>query len=227
MPGIAIEIDKDKLRDFCQRWKIAEFFFFGSILREDFRPDSDVDVLVEFEKDAGWSLFDIVHAQDELAAIFGRKVDLGEKSAVEKAENPFRREAILSSIVRLEDIDTFVPRSGPPVPRGKHALYDLLVAARSVIQYTRGVTPQEWTDNSLKRDASLFQLGEIGRAAVRVDPASRESFPELPWTLLARLEELTDYRYVDDRIAQIWGVITEDLPAVVAAIEPRFRESAA
>ena len=85
MPDIAIEIDKDKLRDFCRRWKVTEFALFGSATRpEEFRDDSDVDVLVSFVPNPGWSLFDHVHMQDELREIFKRDVDLLTRPSVER-----------------------------------------------------------------------------------------------------------------------------------------------
>lgn len=87
-----IAIDRDQIADFCRRWKITEFAFFGSVLRDDFRPDSDVDVLVTFAPDARWSLFDLVEIQEELGEILGRKVDLTEKRGL---RNPFRRYEIL------------------------------------------------------------------------------------------------------------------------------------
>jgi predicted nucleotidyltransferase len=62
----------DKIKDFCRKWKIKEFSLFGSVLREAFRPDSDVDVLVSFEEKVSWSLYDVVEMKDELKAIFGR-----------------------------------------------------------------------------------------------------------------------------------------------------------
>jgi len=103
MPDIAIEIDKDKLRDFCRRWKITEFALFGSATRpKDFREDSDVDVLVRFAPDVKWGLVDLVHAQEELAHIFGRKVDLVERRLVEQSDNRFRRRSILNSVVLLD-----------------------------------------------------------------------------------------------------------------------------
>ena len=103
MPDIAIDIDKDKLRDFCRKWKITEFALFGSATRPDeFRDDSDVDVLVRFAPDAKWGLFDLVHAQEELAQIFGRKVDLVERRLVEQSDNRFRRRSILNSVVLLD-----------------------------------------------------------------------------------------------------------------------------
>jgi len=91
--SIRIDIPKDEVVEFCQRWRIKELAIFGSTLRDDFRPDSDVDVLVVFEDAAPWSLFDLVRAEEELGQTLGRKVDLVEKSAV---RNPFRRHHILS-----------------------------------------------------------------------------------------------------------------------------------
>ena len=63
---VRIPIDQEKIAEFCQRWKITEFALFGSVLRDDFRPDSDVDVLVTFAPDAEWSLFDDVDMEEEL-----------------------------------------------------------------------------------------------------------------------------------------------------------------
>jgi predicted nucleotidyltransferase len=89
-----IDIPKAKIDDFCRRWKIKEFALFGSVLREDFRPDSDIDVLVSFEPDGGITFDNRVEMLDELAEIFGRQVDLVEKDAI---RNPFRRHDILTT----------------------------------------------------------------------------------------------------------------------------------
>ena len=100
---IAIEIPKERLREFCRKWKVTEFALFGSVVRpEEFRADSDVDVLVTFAEDSRWSLFDLAHCQNELAEIFGRKVDLVERVAVERSTNRFRRRSILNSVVMLD-----------------------------------------------------------------------------------------------------------------------------
>lgn len=92
-----IKLPADKLKAFCRRWKITEFALFGSVLRDDFRPDSDIDVLVTFAPEAGWSLFDHVTMQDELKAILGRTVDLVSRRGIERSQNYIRRKAILSS----------------------------------------------------------------------------------------------------------------------------------
>ena len=89
-----IQIPLRQIEDFCRRWKIKEFALFGSVLRNDFRPDSDIDVLVTFEPDGGITFDNRVEMLDELAPIFGRPVDLVEKEAI---RNPFRRHDILTT----------------------------------------------------------------------------------------------------------------------------------
>ena len=87
-----IRIPRKKIAEFSRRWKVTEFSLFGSVLREDFRPDSDVDVLVTFSKEAEISLFDLVQMKLDLEKIFRRPVDVIEKDAL---ENPFRKKEIL------------------------------------------------------------------------------------------------------------------------------------
>jgi hypothetical protein len=92
MPSPIIEILTANLETFCQKWRVRELSLFGSVLRDDFGPESDVDVMVSFAGDAAWSLWDLTAMRDELVAMIGRPVDLVEKEAL---RNPFRREAIL------------------------------------------------------------------------------------------------------------------------------------
>ena len=91
----AIRLPERELDRFCRRWKISELALFGSVLRSDFGPDSDIDVLVTFEADARWSLLDHIQMEEELSSILGRKVDLISKRAVERSENWIRRQEIL------------------------------------------------------------------------------------------------------------------------------------
>jgi len=87
-----IDIPMDRVEAFCRKWRVREFSLFGSVLREDFRPDSDVDVLVELQSGHGLTLYDWLDMIDELKAIFGRDVDLVAKRGL---KNPFRRKEIL------------------------------------------------------------------------------------------------------------------------------------
>lgn len=89
-----IQFDEQAIAEFCQRWRVEELSLFGSVLRDDFRPDSDVDVLVVFEDGAPWTYWDWGAMSDQLATVFGRPVDLVEKRSV---VNPYRRQHILAN----------------------------------------------------------------------------------------------------------------------------------
>ena len=97
MRTVAFALPVDQLRDFCQRWKIVELALFGSFLRGDYGPESDVDLLATFSPDAEWSLLDHVTMQDGLSRLLGRKVDLVSRRAIERSDNWVRRKAILES----------------------------------------------------------------------------------------------------------------------------------
>ena len=91
---LPIAIDPEAVAAFCHDRGIRKLSLFGSVLRDDFGPDSDVDVLIVLEDAAPWDLFDWVDMIDELKTIFGREVDLVEKTAI---VNPFRRRHILDT----------------------------------------------------------------------------------------------------------------------------------
>jgi predicted nucleotidyltransferase len=95
--SVLSQASQTRLGEFCQKWRIAELALFGSALRPDFGPGSDVDVLVTFAPDSHPSLFDLVQMEEELEEIFGRKVDLASRRGIESSRNYIRREAILRS----------------------------------------------------------------------------------------------------------------------------------
>jgi predicted nucleotidyltransferase len=99
-----LPLDRDRLGAFCRRWGVAELALFGSVLRDDFRPDSDVDVLVAFAPGARRGMFDLVEMEDELTELFGRRVDLVTRRSVEESDNWLRRRAILDSAVALPGV---------------------------------------------------------------------------------------------------------------------------
>jgi len=89
-----INLDSALLSDFCNKWRICELSLFGSVLREDFNAESDIDFLVSFDPGASWSLWDMIEMKDELTAITGRRVDLVEKEGL---RNPYRSREILET----------------------------------------------------------------------------------------------------------------------------------
>jgi len=96
-----IPIPNSAIADFCKRWKITELALFGSVLRDDFRPSSDVDVLVTFAPDTSHTLLSLSQMQAELSKIVGRPVDILTRRSVEAHHNPWLKHDILrgSSVV--------------------------------------------------------------------------------------------------------------------------------
>lgn len=91
------KVSRDDIAAFCKRWGVAALALFGSVLRSDFRDDSDIDVLLTFREGIRYTLFDLVRMSDELEALFGRPVDVLDRQAVEQSQNYLRRDSILSS----------------------------------------------------------------------------------------------------------------------------------
>jgi len=96
----SLPLDEAKLTEYCRHWKISKLELFGSA-RFDWDAAQDVDLLVSFNEDAHWSLFDHVEMQQELAALLGRPVDLVTRRSIEASRNPIRREAILRDPVEV------------------------------------------------------------------------------------------------------------------------------
>lgn len=94
MNMIHMEVPQEKISNFCHRWKVVEFALFGSVLRDDFNINSDIDVLVTLANETQISLFDLAQKQIELQEIFNRPVDILEKAAL---RNPFRKRHILAT----------------------------------------------------------------------------------------------------------------------------------
>src|SRR5205085_12420908 len=97
-----IDLDSLELRRFCQRWKITEMEVFGSVLRDDFREDSDVDFLVTFDEGVRWRFREVCDMEEELARIVGRNVDVIERSDLDDPDaNPYRRAHIMANKRRI------------------------------------------------------------------------------------------------------------------------------
>ncbi|MCY4551746.1 MAG: nucleotidyltransferase domain-containing protein [Defluviicoccus sp.] len=98
-----IAIPTERIAAFCERWQVTELALFGSVLREDFGPASDIDVLVAFADEARHSLFDMVRMEAELKDIFDREVDLVSRRGIERSRNYLRRKAILNSAETIHE----------------------------------------------------------------------------------------------------------------------------
>jgi len=93
----ALEVNEEAFRQVCRKWKISRLEIFGSARTGQLRPNSDIDLLVDFEPNEDWSLMDLARAEEDFSSLFGRRADLVVRRSLEKSANWIRREAILSS----------------------------------------------------------------------------------------------------------------------------------
>jgi uncharacterized protein len=92
-----IEVQDSAVATLCRKWKIRRLELFGSARTGQLGPDSDIDLLAEFEEAEQWSLMDLARAEQEFSLLFGREVDLVDRKNLQRSTNWIRRNAILSS----------------------------------------------------------------------------------------------------------------------------------
>ena len=100
MKSERINITEEQIADFCQRNHIRKFAFYGSVLRDDFRPDSDIDVLVEFEPNQPVGLMEVVRMERLLSELMGRKIDLRTPKELSRY---FRDDVVAGAEVQYEN----------------------------------------------------------------------------------------------------------------------------
>jgi len=133
MVAPAISFPERPIAEFCRRWKITELAAFGSVVRGDFRPDSDVDLLASFASDADWSLLDALAMEEELSSILGRTVDLVSRRAIERSDNWIRRREILGSAVPVYAVARHRRRVGSRMNRFDWSSFRERTATRSAV----------------------------------------------------------------------------------------------
>ncbi|MEA3282119.1 MAG: nucleotidyltransferase domain-containing protein, partial [Euryarchaeota archaeon] len=200
------DLPKEEITKFCKKWGISEFSFFGSVLTDDFRPDSDIDVLVTFEEDSKYTLFDLVHIEDELKQIFGRDVDLLTRRGVEQSRNYIRRKSILSSLEL-------------PISRDMAHLLDILLAAKDARDFTAGFDKDAFLSDLKCQCAVTYCLEVIAEAVKRLSDNSQRKYPDIPWSVMGRVRDL--HIPADDTVNlnEVWATVQDDAPVLISGLE--------
>ena len=211
--SIQIPIDYDKIADFCQKWKITEFALFGSVLRDDFQQDrSDVDVLVSFDQDAHWTLFDLVDVEDSLSIIFARKVDLIEKQSIEKSRNYLRKKEILQSyrVILCYLVNETI-------------YLDMLNSAKLAQDFVAGVSWDDFQVDLMRQAAVTRQFEIIGEAARRISETSQAKIPDIPWHQIIGMRNRIAHEYDRLTLDRLWQTVQIALPELVVILEETIK----
>ncbi len=226
-----LDISQEQIADFCRRYHIRWLAIFGSALRDDFGPDSDVDVLVEFEpgKAPGLALFSIQHEFSHLVG--GRPVDLATVNELSRwIRGPVLREA-----------QVLWPRDGGSGPRAPHrsthvhsapsvvgnALMDsrdllyvghMLDTAREAQELLVGIDRERFDRDRMVQLALTRLIEVIGEAARRVSSDGRAQLPEIPWPEVTGMRHRIVHDYLNVDLDKVWGTIVDDLPVLIAEL---------
>ncbi|MBL8674831.1 MAG: nucleotidyltransferase domain-containing protein, partial [Rhodospirillales bacterium] len=175
MAGAVLPSESD-IAALCARWKMRALSIFGSVARGEARPDSDIDLLVDFEPGADWSLSDRERLREEAAALFGRPADIVEARNV---TNPYRRAAIQRDIAQWGGAAP--PRSMTPRERDPAHLHDMMDWARDAAALRARITRGDLDGGSHLGPAAERGLDKLGHAAAKVSAATRADHPTIPW----------------------------------------------
>lgn len=210
--------------DFCDRWHVEELSLFGSVIRNDFRPNSDIDVLVVFDPSVKRGLFDQMEAKQALAALFGRKVDLTEKRLL---KNPFSKVEILQTcrIIYPPERANFTAfiRADERMTddiRNNAALLDMLDSMRSLQEFIQNRTFEDYLEDRFLRKVVERELEIVGEAANRLMPAFQSAHSELDWGSVVGLRNAIVHQYDELDHENIWAIATTKVPQLLEQVQP-------
>ncbi|MEO1394809.1 MAG: HepT-like ribonuclease domain-containing protein [Cyanobacteria bacterium J06634_5] len=213
---------------FCQRWHVEELGLFGSVIRNDFGPESDIDVLVVFESSPHQVALSQINIkepmQDEIAALFGRKVDLTEKRLL---KNPFSKSEILSThrVIYPPERANFTTlleadQSMTDSTRNNAALLNMVNAMKSLQSFTQARSFEMYMADELLRLGTERALEILGEAANRLTPEFQAEHADIDWRNIVGVRNAIIHQYDDIDYETIWKIATVQVPILRKQIEP-------
>jgi len=200
-----IDFDRERLAAFCEKWKITELQFVGSVVREDFRPDSDIDVMVRFAPDSPFKIWDFEKAEGELREIFGRKTDLIDKAAVEQSKNYIRRRLLLNGDRRYT--------------KDQARLCDLLMLFRRLHEMTVAHTFDEFEQSDTLRYSAAYYVTWIDSMAKRVSSEFKQTNDHIDFERLVGFSStMVDGHWIDTQ--KVWNFAKNQAAEYSQLIEP-------
>lgn len=224
-PHPTLAVSPDALAAFCRRHHIRRLAFFGSVLRDDFGPQSDVDVLVEYDPghEPGLRSFAI---QEELGRLLGHEVDLlAFRSVAKRVRDRVLAEAQVQydrdrggvlAILR----DDGVERRRPTVDeRDQVRLGHMLDAAREALEIGREGDRERFETDRISRRAIERLVQIVGEAARRIAPETQAAHPNIPWANITGMRNVLVHDYDDLNQDTVWDTVIDHLPVLVTQLE--------
>ena len=209
----------EAIRAYCARQPIRRLSLFGSALRDDFGPDSDIDMLIEYAPEARIDNYAIFRQQADLCKLIGRPVDLGTPQSL----SPYIRQEVIDSAEPLYDADGVYPSRSKPMPkkpdRDRLRLLHMRDAAAKARRIAAGRERADLQSDELLELALVKAVEVIGEAANHVSQDTRELAPDIDWGDIVSMRNNLVHAYWKVNYKALWDVVTEDLPPLIAELE--------
>ena len=212
------QLPLEAIHAYCRERPIKRLLLFGSALREDFSPDSDIDLLVEYAPEAGMGGLDIVRQQRDISELIGRPVDLGTPQSLSQ----YIRQEVIDSAEPIYDVDGIDPNWSQPMPKkpdkDRLRLLDMRDAAEKARRYAKGRTRSDIEEVEMLQSALVREVMVVGEAANHVSEDTRTLAPDIDWGDIVGMRNRLVHGYRNTNNDVLWEVITDRLPPLVAAL---------
>ena len=215
---VSFGLPLEAIRAYCNQRPIRRLSLFGSALREDFSPESDIDLLVEYAPEADMDGLDIVQQQMDLSEMIGRPVDLGTPQTL----SPYIRQEVIESAEPLYDVDGIYPSRSKPMPKkpdkDRLRLLHMRDAAEKARRIASGHKRDEIEKNEMLELALVRAVEMIGEAARHVSKETRALAPDIDWGDIVGMRNILVHEYFDVNYDVLWDVITYRLPPLITEL---------
>ena len=212
------QLPLEAIRAYCRERPIKRLSLFGSALREDFSPESDIDLLVEYAPEADMGGLEIIRQEREFSELIGRPVDLGTPQSL----SPYIRQEVIASAQPIYDVDGIDPSRSKPMPRkpdkDRLSLLNMRDAAVDAINFSSGYTHADFEKNEMLESALVKAVEMIGEAANHVSEHTRLLAPAIDWGDMIGMRNKLVHGYRNINYDVLWEVITDKLPPLVTAL---------
>ena len=208
----------EAIRAYCKQRPIKRLSLFGSALRADFGPDSDIDMLIEYAPEAKIDAFAILRQQADLCELIGRPVDLGTPQTL----SPYIRQEVIESAEPLYDVDGIYPSRSKPMPKkpdkDRLRLLDMRDAAEKARSFAKGRTRADIEDDEMLQSALVREVMVVGEAANHISEETRALAPDIDWGDIVGMRNNLVHAYWKVDFDVLWQVITYRLPPLVTEL---------
>ena len=212
---VEFRLPLEAIRAYCKQRPIKRLSLFGSALRADFGPDSDIDMLIEYAPEAKLDAYAILRQQADLCKLIGRPVDLGTPQSL----SPYIRQEVIDSAEPLYDVDGIYPSRSKPMPkkpdRDRLRLLDMRDAAEDAINIASGYTRAEIEKIRMVQLALVKAVEIIGEAARHVSEETKALAPDIDWGDIVGMRNNLVHAYWKVNYDVLWDVITNRLPPLI------------